>query len=154
MSKPELWAQVTIAVHPHKKGAPKNGFYPTNYHHWHVIKCWEFPRWIIDRHGWFFRYVLALVQSRFPKHNVSFRYCGYWPQTRESMNSQRQRKISAAKAQVTKVERAIDQFVQERRKTLFYEYKSDPIYKKLQHKLEEKKFNLQQVVLEPIEETI
>lgn len=152
--KKELWAHISIAVHPQKKGQPKNGFYPTNYHHWHVIKSWEYPRWIIDRHGWFFRYVLALVQSRFPKHNVSFRYSGFYPQTREKMNSQRQQKIGAAKAQVTKVETAIDQFISERSKTLFYDYESDPIYRKLQHKLEEKKFNLQQAILTPIDEIL
>jgi hypothetical protein len=150
----QLWAKVSIAVHPNKKELDEYGNWRINHYHWHVIKEWHYPKWIVDRHRRFFKWVLALVQSRFPKHSVEYRYAGYYPETKERLCSKRQQSISAAKAQITKVENIIRDYEAEKNKSLWSDLNSDPIHKKLIEKLEQKKFNLQQAIMMEIEETI
>lgn len=151
--KQKLWAVVRISVHPFRKDRDENGNFRVNHYHWHVIKEWHFPKWIINKHQRFFTYVQALVQSRFKFHYVSYSYSGYYPETNELMTSKRQLAISAAKAQVTKIENAISEYKVRRSQTLFSNYTEDPILSRLIEKLEQKKFNLQQAIMMDIEET-
>ena len=149
-----IWARVAIVVHPNKKVKDEIGAFKVNYYEYHVIKQWDYPKWIIDKHRWFFTWVQALIQCRFPKHYVSYHHGGYYPETKERLGSKRLSAISAAKAQVTKVENAIAEFIEEKSKTIWSDYENDPIYKKLLCKLDDKKFKLQQAVMQEVEETI
>lgn len=152
--KKELWAYVYVSVHPMLSSKDENGSYRTNHYHSHEIRGWRYPKWIIDKHRWFFRWVQALVQARFPKHRVSFHYCGYYPETREAMQSKRQRAISSAKSQVTRYENKINLLKEHCAGTLFQDYTQHPVYPKLKSKLEENKFKLNQAIMAEIEETV
>lgn len=150
----KIWGQVTIAVHPNLKEKDENGCFKVNHYHKHVILQYDYPKWIIDKHKWFFRWTLALVQSRFPKYQVSEYYCGYFPETKEKLQSKRQQAISSAKAQVTKYENKIKLLKSYSAGTLFTDHTKHPLYPQLKSKLEENKFKLQQAVLQAVEETI
>lgn len=154
MEKQQLWAQVQIVVHPNKKEKDENGTCKTNHYNWHTIRRYNYPKWIIDKHRWFFQWVQALVQCRFPKHHVSYNYCGYYPETKEKLMSKRQQAISSAKAQITKYENKIEQVKQYCSGTLFSDYTKHPVYPKLKSKLEENKFKLEQAVMAAVNETI
>lgn len=149
-----LWARVSIVVHPNKNELDENGKLKVDHYNWHTVRKWDYPKWIIDKHTWFFRWVMSLVQCRFPKHNISYHYCGYYPDTMERLGSKLLQGISAAKGQVTKIENAIADFKTEKGKTLWNDYENDPVYRKLLAKLEEKQFKLQQAVMQNIEETL
>jgi len=150
----QLWAQIIIRVHPNEKRMTQDGCYQTNHYHWHVLKEWNYPRWIIKKHDRFFSWVRCIYQVRFKNYRVDSTYCGYYPETKERLNSKRLNSISAAKAQITKVENAIAVFKEEKGKTLWNDYENDPIYKKLLCKLDEKKFKHEQAVMQNIEDTI
>jgi len=156
MSKdPEkLWAQISIRVHPNKKEVDEDGCRQTNHYHWHILKEWNYPRWIIKKHDDFFVWVMCIYQVRFKNYKVDKTYCGYYPETMERLGSKRLSSISAAKAQITKVENVIAEFKAEKGKTLWNDFENDPIYKKLLCKLEDKKFKLEQAVMQNIEETV
>jgi Zn-finger protein len=149
-----LWAQVWISVHPNKNELDEKGCWKCNFYHSHLIRKWNYPKWIIDRHKSFFTWVQALVQSRFRGHYVQFCYCGYYPETKERMASRRQREISSAKAQVTRIENLISEYKKEKSKTLWQDPSSDAIYQKLILKLAEKKRNMKLAEEMPVEETI
>ena len=150
----QLWAIVRISVHPNRNKLDERGNWRANHYHWHVIKEWNYPKWIIDRHRRFFTWVQALVQVRFPGHNVSFSYAGYYPETRERLASKRQMAISAAKAQVTRIENALRDYEAEKSTSLWSDLAADPLHRKLTVKLEQKKYNLQQAVMMAVEETV
>jgi len=150
----QLWAIVRISVHPNRNRMDERGNWRVNYYHWHVIKEWNYPKWIVDRHGKFFTWVKALVQVRFPNHYITYSYAGYYPETREKLASKRQLTISAAKSQVTKIENALRHYEFEKSKSLWSDLGADPIHQKLLEKLEQKKFNLQQTIMMAVEETI
>lgn len=152
--KKDWWARISIAVHPNKNVRDENGRWKVDHYNWHVIRSWELPAWITDKHRWYFQYVMALVQVRFKDHYVTYRYAGFIPETREKLNSHRRRKIASARAQVTKVEKAIEIYEKNKKNSLFNNYMEDPVYKKLKQKLEEKEFKLQQAILLDVEETI
>jgi hypothetical protein len=152
--KAEIWAQVSIVVHPFRKEKDENGRGKVNHYHWHVIKEWEYPKWIIDKHRWFFTFVMALVQTRFKAYSLSFRYCGFYPDTRESIISKRQRSISAAKAQVTKYENKMNILENLCKGTLFSDYKDHPLYPRLKFKIEENKLKFEQEIMSDVEERI
>lgn len=150
----QLWAKVSIAVHPNKNELDEYGNWRVNHYHWHIIKEWHYPKWIVDRHRRFFMWVVALVQVRYPGHYVQYRYAGYFPDTKELLTSKRQRSISAAKAQLTKIENIIREYEIEKSKTLFRDLSKDQIYTSLTAKLEQKKLNLHQAIVMEIQETI
>lgn len=150
----QLWACIKIEVHPNTKELDDYGSWRSNYRHGHLIRRWDYPKWIIDRHSWYFNWVLALVQCRFPKHYIGRVYCGYYPETQEKLSSKRQHEISEAQGQITKIKNVLKHYQEEKQKTLFSDLSNDPIYRKLQEKLEMKEFNLQQAIMMPIEETL
>jgi len=152
--KSKFWAYIFIAVHPFKIEKDEWGNYNINHYHYHVIREYRYPQWIAKKYDRYFQYVQALVQCRFPKHYVSFHYCGYIPETREKLQSKRRSKISSAQAQVTKVKNAIEILKKECEGTLFDDYTKHPLYPRLKEKLQEKEFKLQQAVMDPIEEII
>ena len=150
----DLWAQISIRVHPNKKQLDEYGCFKKNHFHSHILKEWNYPRWIIMKHQSFFWWVMCSYQVRFKNYKVEKTYCGYYPETKERLNSKRQSSISAAKAQVTKVQNVMAAFKEEKSKTLWNDYENDPIYKRLIEKLEEKKFKFEQAIMAPIEETL
>lgn len=150
----KFWTRISIVVHPNLKEKDEWGGFKVNHYHYHVIKEYRYPSWIVKKHDRFFQYIQALVQCRFPKNYVSFHYCGYIPETREKLQSKRRSKISSAQAQVTKVKNAIELLKTECAGTLFADYTKHPLYPKLKDKLLEKEFKLQQAVMEPVEEVI
>jgi len=150
----DLWMQITIRVHPNTKEVDEWGNPQKNHYHYHILKSWEYPKWIIMKHAKFFWWVMCMYQVRFKYYGINKTYCGYYPDTKERMGSKRLNAISAAKAQVTKVENAIAYFIEEQSKSLFSDYENEPVYKNLLCKLEEKKFKLEQAVMQQIEETI
>ena len=150
----EYWAEVSICVHPNRKKLNEYGNYETNHYAWHVIKKYNYPKWIIDKHKRFLDWVLALAQVRFRKHHISFRYYGYKREDGNSILEKKKREIAAAKAQVSRIENAIRDYQDEMSKTLFNDLSNDEIYKKLLCKLDEKKFKLQQALMDDITETV
>lgn len=150
----DIWAKVWICVYPNKKVIDDKGCWKVNHYSSHVVKSYDYPKWIIDKHRQFFTYIQALIQVRFKNHYVDYHYAGYYPETGEQLASKRRRAISAAQAQVTKVENVIMQYKEEVNKTLWNDLSKDETYQKLLQKLEVKKFRLQQAVMMEIEEKV
>lgn len=150
----QYWVIYSIAVHPFLKQRDENGKWKDNHYHKHVLRKWDYPAWIIKKHQWFFNWVLALYQVRFPKYRVTNYYYGYIHETKEKLQSKRRLKISSAQAQVTKYQNKIELLKQHLSGTLFSDYTQHPIYPRLKHKLEENKHKLQQAIMDNVEETI
>jgi hypothetical protein len=143
----EFWAIVSIVVHPNKNEINESGNYRVNHYTWHTLRSWDYPKWIVDRHKRFFVWVQSLYQVRFPRHYISFHYFGYKKEDEGSAQLKRKREISAAMAQVTRIENLIKEYSEERSKTLFSDLSNDEIYMSLLRKLENKKFALQQIAM-------
>lgn len=152
--KEQLWAKVWISVHPNKKVIDDKGCWKVNHYSSHVVKSYDYPKWIIDKHRQFFTYIHALIQTRFKNHYVDYNYAGYYPETRERLSSKRRSAISAAQAQVTKIKNVVSEYEAEKNKTLWSDLSTDQVYHRLLNKLEQKKQNLQQAIMMQIEEVI
>ena len=150
----QLWAKVYICVHPNKKVIDDKGCWTINHFSSHVIKTWDYPKWIIDKHRRLFIFAHALIQVRFKNHYVDFHYAGYYPESRERMSSKRRSAISSAQAQVTKIKNVICEYEDEKNKTLWNDLSKDEIYQKLKQKLELKEYKLQQAIIMDVEDVV
>lgn len=147
----EHWLKHSICVHPFKKLDHPDEYgnhLKTVHDHWHTVKVFDFPSRITKKWAWFIDYYVARIKVRYPRHTVSHRVCGYWPEAEADMETQKKRKISAAKAQVSKVLGVMEQRRLELSKQLFQDEENDPIMKMAKQKLEEKKFKLNQILNE------
>ena len=107
----------------------------THYHS-HRLYMIEYPVEIIQRRYWVVRWINALLQVRFPKHNIN-QNVGMRKKAQSKEDSDAY-KLRGAKAQVTKVNNLIQRYKENRAKTLFPANDSDDILIKLNLKLEEK----------------
>ena len=107
----------------------------------HRIKSLKYPVWVIRNHEWYFLYISALIQVRFPKHSITRHLNITTPEIPE--NILHKRRISAAKAQVTKIGNAIIAYHKEASSQLFG---NEEVLKLLQRKLKEKEFNLKKLI--------
>lgn len=145
-NKGQRWMHYTIAVSPNKKWRPGEPDRP-NYHHHHHIKSFNFPDWITEKWMWYIRWWHAKTQVRFPRHYVSMSVCPYYPEFENDAERIRKQSIAAAKAQISRVENMIKEREKELATQLFSDPDQDPIIKKLRKKLEEKKCNLEQIII-------
>ena len=114
----------------------------TNWHHSHLLKKLTFPVEILQRRYWYVRLVNAILQTRFPKYSIS----QYTDMHTGNGETPLKLRISAAKAQITKVKNGIERYKKEKSTELFPLSESDPIYQKLLLKLEEKEFKFNQLI--------
>lgn len=149
-----LWAVVTIVVHPNLKSRDNNGRFEVNHYNKHVLKKWDFPKWIIDKHQWYFNWVLHLYSARFKMYSVDKIYCGYFYETKEKLNSKRQQKISQAQGQVTKYQNKINALKQYCSGTLFNDYTKHPVFPQLNSKLIENRKKLEDAIMESVNESV
>ncbi|MEA4975702.1 MAG: hypothetical protein VB046_08210 [Paludibacter sp.] len=107
--------------------------------HIHTI---DIPRSMLDRWRWLIDWRTSKYKYLNPRKNVQHWYCYYDKKTGFNLayNSTLIKLISA-KAQVTKVQNAIEKYKDEMSKTLFFDMQNDVIYRKLIIKLNEKKQN-------------
>jgi len=145
------WLKHSICIHPFKKleKPDAEGHSLSVVHdHWHTVKIFDYPSWITRKHDWYINYWFAKIKVRFPRYYISLRVCGYWPEAEADLETQKKRKISAAKAQVSKVLGVMEQRRLELSKQLFQDEVNDPVMKLCRQKLEEKKFKLNQLLID------
>lgn len=141
----------SICVHPMKKLYKPDEYgrnVEVNYMHWHVVRVFDYPSWITRKWSWYINYWFAKIQLRFPNYYIDHRVAGYWPEDEANPETQKKRQISAAKAQVTKIENIISGRKNELSTQLFQDEENDPILIKANQKLAQKKFNLNQLLID------
>ncbi|MGD9930171.1 MAG: hypothetical protein AB7U05_09135 [Mangrovibacterium sp.] len=147
--KGKHWLRKRICVHPMHKTTVLNAFgtnsEPVN-DHWHTVKTFDYPSWIQSKWSWYVDYWYARIKVRFPRHHVSIRVYGYWPEAEADTETQKKRQLAAAKAQVTKIENLINHRRRELSAQLFQDETTDPVMIRATQKLDEKKFKLEQLV--------
>lgn len=126
-------------VHPFKDGK-------TDHFHGHELKRLTYPVRVFNNRMWFIRYMACLLQVRFPKHYIDQHTSCLYPDIPDDIILKR--RLSAAKAQITKVENVINNYTEEQNKKLFGLEKEDPIMEKLLLKLEEKKLKYSNLINE------
>lgn len=140
------WLRYSICIHPFRK--QENRSLQTVHDHWHVLKVFDYPSEIIYRWDWYVKFCTAKLQVRFPRHHISLRVCGYWPDAEPDSETLKKRQISAARAQVTKVQNIIRMRRNELSKELFQDETNDPVMIKARRKLDEKQFKLNQLIVD------
>jgi hypothetical protein len=147
----EHWMRHRICVHPFRKldQPDHNGHnLKTVYDHWHCVKTFDYPSRITKKWAWYIDYWLARTKVRFPRNYVSHRTCGYFPEDEADAEGIKKRQRSSAQAQITKVLNVMEMRRKELSTQLFQDELTDPIMKKARAKLEEKKFKLQQLLID------
>jgi len=145
------WFHYRIVVHPNiklKESDQYGKILEPNHYHSHTLKVFNFPSEVFHRRPWFISYWLAKMQVRFPKHKITSWLCPHFPDDKPDAETQKKREIAAAKAQVTKVENIIKIRRMELSKELFQDEENDPVMIKARNKLGEKKFKLQQILMD------
>lgn len=133
--------KISFVVHPNIKCSESVTGEKTNNFHKHVVKVLDYPKDVIMRRNWYITYWRAKVQVRFPRHYVAQHVYGYYyPEDDEATIKNRQ--ISSAKAQITKIKRLVDERKKELSKGLFQDFETDPYILKCTSKLEEKELKL------------
>jgi len=143
--KGQHWLRKRICIHPMRKTEVVNAFgsntEPT-FDHWHTLKTFDYPSWIQSKWSWYIDFWYARIKVRFPRHYVSIRVYGYWPEAEADTDIQRKRQIAAAKAQITKIENIIKLRRGQLSTQLFQDENADPIMVKAKQKLDGKLFKL------------
>lgn len=109
-----------------------------------MLHTFEMPRSMLDRWRWLIRWREARLQCEFPRDNVRCSYCFYDKKSGLSLdwNSLLSR-LAATKAQVTKVERVISEYIDfQKVNNLFFDEQTDEVLRKAYRKLEQKRCNL------------
>lgn len=110
----------------------------------HVLHSFEMPRSMLDRWRWLIRWREARFQCQYPRDHVRSTYCYYDKKSGLSLgwNSLLSR-LSATKAQVTKIERVISEYIDfQKQNNLFFDEQTDEVLRKAYRKLEQKRWNL------------
>ncbi len=115
----------------------------TDYHNRHFLKEVTFTRRSLEDRKWYVPWVTALFQVRFPKYHIMVLHA--YTNIFIGKEVVHKRKISAAKAQITKVKNAIIEYNNKKASELFSE-KTD-IDNFLERKLKEKENNLNQLLI-------
>lgn len=110
-----------------------------------IVFTYNMPRWIYETRQWVVRWRLAYLQCKYPRQNIESFYSYYTPNENRKIEIDHQ--IRARKAQVTKWTNVIRLSKEIYAKTLFPEgYKTDPIFKKYEEKLELNKAKLEMLM--------
>lgn len=133
--------KVAICVHPNLKCKESVTGERTNHYHWHTMKVLNYPSEVLKRRSWVQKYWMAKIQIRFPKHYVTQRVAGYYFPEDDEMTIKK-RQISAARGQISKLNRLIDERRKELSTQLFQDYENDPFILKCRSKLENKETHL------------
>lgn len=104
------------------------------------IFAYDLPREVYERRRWVVRWREATLVCRFPRANVS-RFCSYYDRRLGNDNrlTDDLRRLVAAKAQVTKARRKMDEYVAwNRANNLFFDESTDEYLTKFKEKLDRK----------------
>lgn len=107
---------------------------------------YDLPRRVADRYGWVIQWRKAKLVCQYPKGNVTHTYSLYDKRSGEDYSfGSCLARLASAKAQVTKVERAIKEYIGYQKQTnLFFNEQTDQMLLKAIHKLKIKKKNVQE----------
>lgn len=103
----------------------------------------DLPREMVDRWQWLIEWRRAKLVCKYPRKKITVYHCAYDKQTglQTGFNFLLS-KVASAKAQITKVERVIAQYIQdETQNNLFFDESTDERLLKANAKLEKKKSN-------------
>lgn len=107
---------------------------------------YDLPRQVADRYSWVIQWRRAKLVCQYPKGNVSHSYSLYDKRSGEDYSfGSCLSSLAAAKAQVTKIERTIKEYIGwQKQNNLFFNEQTDEILQKAINKLKIKKKNVQE----------
>lgn len=128
----ERWVQITIEYKDEVKLEPVRLF------------KYDLPREVYERRKWVIRWRMARFQCQYPKQDVECYYHYYDRRSGESLGFDScLSKIISAKAQVTKAERVMREYIEHNRQNnMFFDENTDEELVKFKEKLERKKANV------------
>lgn len=125
--KIENWVQISICY---------------GYGHQSVtLYTYDLPREVYERRMWVIRWRIARLQCQYPRNDVYPSFYYYDNRSGESLEmSSCLSKLISAKAQITKAERSMNEYIEHNRQNnLFFDDESDEELVKFREKLERKK---------------
>ncbi len=109
-----------------------------------VLYRYDLPVHLYERWEWVIRWREAKLICQYPKDNIRRYYCPYYKRKGVYMGySEDISTLVAAKAQVTKTENAIKQYLDSKQGDLFFDENTDEELRKAKHKLAQKKANVE-----------
>lgn len=109
-----------------------------------VLYRYDLPVHLYERWEWVIRWREAKLICQYPKDNIRRYYCPYYKRKGVCMGySEDISTLVAAKAQVTKTENAIKQYLDSKQGDLFFDENTDEELRKAKHKLAQKKANVE-----------
>lgn len=131
-------------------------FYITNEAPRRMVHLIDIPRSMLERWEWLVRWREARLICKNPKSDIRKFYCFYDKRTglETGFNTLLSR-LAAAKAQVTRVKRIIEQYIiHETQNNLFFDPETDERLIKVRKKLEQKYKNVEEMEIQVIQEVI
>ena len=109
-----------------------------------TLYTYDLPREVYKRRMWVIRWRMAKLQCKYPKQIVSKSLYFYDKRSGESMDiSSCLSKLISAKAQITKAERMMNEYIKyNRQNNIFFDENTDEELAKFKEKLERKKANV------------
>lgn len=106
-----------------------------------ILYTYDLPREVYERRMWVIRWRVAKLQCQYPKQIVSTSLYFYDKRSGESMEvSGCLSKLISAKAQITKAERRMNEYIEHNRQSnMFFDENTDEELVKFREKLERKK---------------
>ncbi|MDE7421747.1 MAG: hypothetical protein K2N35_16275 [Muribaculaceae bacterium] len=119
--------------------------YTDNVGNIHLLYAYDLPREVYERRSWVPEWRQARYKCQFPRENISCYYFYYDKRLgNDSILTSDLRKLTAAKAQVTRIQNMIDEYVNhERESNMFFDEASDQDLKEARRKLDIKKSNVE-----------
>ena len=128
--KIENWVQISICCgHGHQSV---------------TIYTYDLPREVYERRMWVIRWRVARLQCQHPRNDVYTSFYYYEKRSCESLEvSSCLSKLISAKAQITKAERKMNEYIEyNRHNNMFFDENTDEELAKFKEKLERKKANV------------
>ena len=128
--KIENWVQISICCgHGHQSV---------------TIYTYDLPREVYERRMWVIRWRVARLQCQHPRNDVYTSFYYYEKRSCESLEvSSCLSKLISAKAQITKAERKMNEYIEyNRQNNMFFDENTDEELAKFKEKLERKKANV------------
>ena len=106
-----------------------------------ILYTYDLPREVYERRMWVIRWRVARLQCKYPRNDVYTSFYCYDKRSGESLEvSSCLSKLISAKAQITKAERRMNEYIEyNRQNNLFFDEESDEELAKFREKLERKK---------------
>lgn len=112
----------------------KEGMLKVNHYEEETIKTFDIPRAIHQRRQRFFSLLQMKLQLENLKYHVDV-YYSFYEDKPISLEQLKKRQQAAIKAQITKIENAMQEYRKEQEAKLFWEKENDPIWQKAIAKL-------------------